>query len=307
MNKFQQFARLGDRSKGILMSLLGVVILSPDSLLIRLAGLDDYTLIFYRGLLPACAISLILWLHYRADFFPALMRIGWAGVVNAVLFALVNITFISAIQRTSVANTLLFLSSAPIFAALLSLVVLRESQRLSTWMIIAISLLSIFIIGWGSYASDGLVGDLFALGCAVVTASSAVLVRYRKEVDLVPSVILGSLLTAAYALSGSPELTISSLQLVYLAIIGLVQVPFAFIMLTIAPRFANSAEVQLVYLLESILGPLWVWLVIHETPPLNTIVGGSMLLASVAWFAHSSLRTERTHNGQATAGDRQSD
>ena len=68
--------------------------------------------------------------------------------------------------------------------------------------------------------------------------------------------------------------------------------PFAYIMLTIAPRFANSAEVQLVYLLESILGPLWVWLVIRETPSLNTIVGGSMLLVSVAWFAHSSLREE---------------
>ena len=93
------------------MSLVGVVILSPDSLLIRLAGLDDYTLIFYRGLFPAFAISLILWLHYRAEFFPALMRIGRAGIINAVLFALVNISFVSAIQRTSVANTLLFLSS----------------------------------------------------------------------------------------------------------------------------------------------------------------------------------------------------
>ena len=294
MNKFPQFARFGDRSKGILMSLVGVVVLSPDSLLIRLAGLDDYTLIFYRGLLPACAISLILWLHYRAQFFPALLRIGWAGMVNAVLFALVNISFIGAIQRTSVANTLLLLSSAPIFAALLSLVVLRENQRPSTWLIIALSLFSIFIIGWGSYGSNGLTGDLLALACALVTASSAVLVRYHKATDLVPSIIVGSLITAAYALSQTPELAVSAQQLVYVAIIGLVLVPFAFIMLTIAPRFANSAEVQLVYLLESILGPLWVWLVIHETPSLNTIIGGSILLISVAWFAHSSLREERS-------------
>jgi drug/metabolite transporter (DMT)-like permease len=294
MKKSQHISELSDRAKGILMSVVGVVILSPDSLLIRLAGLDDYTLIFYRGLFPACAITLILWLHYRADFVPALLRIGWAGLLNAVLFALINISFISAIQRTSVANTLLFLSSAPIFAALFSLVILRENQRPSTWLIIAISLLSIFIIGWGSYGSDGLTGDLLALGCALVTAASAVLVRYHKEIDLVPSVILGSLITAAYALSQSPELAISSQQLVYVGIIGLVLVPFAFIMLTIAPRFANSAEVQLVYLLESILGPLWVWLVIHETPSLNTIVGGSMLLVSVAWFAHSSLREEQS-------------
>ena len=51
------------------------------------------------------------------------------------------------------------------------------------------------------------------------------------------------------------------------------------------PRIANAAEVQLVYLLESILGPLWVWLVINAMPSLNTLAGGSILLVSVAWFA----------------------
>jgi drug/metabolite transporter (DMT)-like permease len=287
-----RYTQLSNRGKGILMSLGGVFVLSPDSLLIRLAGLDDYTLLFYRGLFPAIAISLILWLHYRTDFIPALLRIGRAGILNAVLFSTINITFISAIQRTSVANTLLFLSSAPVFAALLSLLVLRENQRRSTWLVIALSLFSIFIIGWGSYGSTGIYGDLLALCCAIVTAASAVLVRYRKYVDMVPSVILGSLFTAAFALTQAPQLVISSTQLFYLVIIGIVLVPVAFILLTIAPRFANSAEVQLVYLLESILGPLWVWLVINETPSLNTIVGGSMLLASVAWFAHDSIREE---------------
>jgi drug/metabolite transporter (DMT)-like permease len=292
MKKPPHFVKLSDRGKGILMSLGGVFVLSPDSLLIRLAGLDDFTLIFYRGLFPIFAISLILWIYYRARFVPALLAIGWAGLVNAVLFAAVNITFISAIQITTVANTLLFLSSAPIFAAILSLLVLRENQRPTTWLIIALSLLSIFIIGWGSYGSLSLVGDLFALGCAVFTASSAVLVRYKKDIDLVPSVILGSFFTACYALTQSPELTINSVQLVYLGIIGFILVPFAFIIFTIAPRYANSAEVQLVYLLESILGPLWVWLVIRETPSLNTIVGGSMLLLSVAWFARLTIKEE---------------
>jgi len=293
MQDSAQTGRLSDRGKGILMSLGGVFVLSPDSLLIRLADLDDYTLIFYRGLFPVFSISLVLWLYYREDFLPALLRIGRAGLINGVLFALVNITFISAIQRTTVANTLLFLSSAPIFAALLSLVILRENQRPRTWLIIALSMVSIFIIGWGSYGGSGLVGDLFAIGCAVTTAASAVLVRLHRQVDLVPSVILGSGLTAVYALTRSPELAISSTQLLYVAIIGFVLVPFAFIILTIAPRYANSAEVQLVYLLESILGPLWVWLVIRETPSLNTLIGGSMLLASVAWFAHGTLRDER--------------
>jgi drug/metabolite transporter (DMT)-like permease len=284
--------KLSDRGKGIAMAIGGVFVLSPDSLLIRLAALDDYVLIFYRGLFPVITISLFLLLYYRSKFIPALLGIGWMGLVNAVLFATINISFISAIQRTSVANTLLFLSSAPVFAAILSLLVLKENQRPTTWLIIAISLLSIFIIGWGSYGSDGLVGDLLALGCAIFTACSAVLVRYKKHIDLVPSVIIGSFFTACYALMQSPQLAISVEQLFYVGIIGFVLVPFAFVILTIAPRFANSAEVQLVYLLESILGPLWVWLVISETPSTNTLIGGSMLLLSVAWFAHQTLKEE---------------
>lgn len=283
---------LSDRGKGIAMALIGVCILSPDSLMIRLAGLDDNTVLFFRGLLPVFAISLFLAAYYRRKFFSALWHIGWAGLLNGVFFAGVNLTFIGAIQRTSVANTLLFLSSAPVFAALLSLLVLRENQRPTTWLIIALSLVSIFIIGWGSYGSHGLVGDFLALGCAVFTACSAVLVRYRKDLDLVPSVVLGSLFTALFALSQNPELSLAGAQWLYMGVMGLVLVPFAFIILTIAPRYANSAEVQLVYLLESILGPLWVWLVIHETPSLNTLIGGGMLLASVAWFAHHTLREE---------------
>ena len=165
---------LSDRGKGILMAVVGVFVLSPDSLLIRLAGLDDFTLIFYRGLFPIFSITLVLWVYYRSRLPGAIRRIGWAGIVNGLLFAAVNITFISAIQRTSVANTLLFLSSAPIFAAILSLIVLRENQRPSTWLIIALSLLSIFIIGWGSYGGSALLGDFFALCCAVFSAAMRV-------------------------------------------------------------------------------------------------------------------------------------
>ncbi|TNF88998.1 MAG: DMT family transporter [Gammaproteobacteria bacterium] len=292
MNNNHRLLKLSDRGKGILMSIGGVFVLSPDSLLIRLAGLDDYTLLFYRGLFPIFSISLVLGIYYRGKLVEVLLGMGAAGILNGILFAGINISFISAIQRTSVANTLLFLSSAPIFAAILSLIVLRESQRLSTWLVIALSLFGIVIIGWGSYGSAGLVGDVFALACAIITACSAVLIRYKKDIDLVPSIVIGSFFTACYALAQSPELVVSSTQLVYVGIIGLILIPVAFIVLTIAPRLANSAEVQLVYLLESILGPLWVWLVINETPSLNTLIGGSILLLSVAWFAQHTLKQE---------------
>jgi drug/metabolite transporter (DMT)-like permease len=277
-----------------MMSLLGVFILSPDSLLIRLAGLGDFTLIFYRGLFPVFTITFLLILYYRRDFVSVVTGIGLAGMLNGVLFASTNVTFIYSIQTTSVANTLVILSSAPIFAAILSLILLKENQRPITWLVIALSFVSIFIIGLGSYGNSGLSGDLFALACAISTACSAVLVRYKKDIDLVPSVIIGSILMALFALTRSPELIINPTQLIYLSIIGFVLVPFAFIILTIAPRFASSAEVQLVYLLEAILGPLWVWLVIHEQPGFYTLVGGTILLASVSWFAISTTTARQS-------------
>ena len=274
-----------DHSKGILLSLLGVFILSPDALLIRLAGLDDFTLIFYRGLFPSIVITVLLLLYYRRRFLAVVLAIGWAGLLNGVLYAITNITFIYSIQSTSVANTLVILSSAPIFAAILSIPILRENQRPSTWLVIGLSFVSISIIGLGSYGQSSMSGDLFALVCAVSTAGSAVLVRYKKHIDLVPSVIVAGILIALYALAQAPELEVNSTQFVYLAIIGFVIVPFAFMILAIAPRLASSAEVQLVFLLEAVLGPLWVWLVIQEIPATNTLIGGSMLLASVCWFA----------------------
>jgi len=282
--------QLTPHARGILIAIMGVIVLSPDSLLIRLLQLDDFTLIFYRGLLPACTIVLLLIVYYRRNFLSVVMAAGWAGITNGVFYATTNITFIYSIQKTSVANTLVILSSAPVFAAVFSILVLREHPRPSTWVVIAISLAGIFLIGFGSYSSGGLVGDLFALACAITTACSAVLVRYHRSIDLVPSVIFGSLFMALFAWLKAPIASISDVQVVYILIIGLILVPLAFMALTIAPRFASSAEVQLVFLLEAILGPLWVWMVISETPPTNTLIGGAMLLASVGWYAFSSLK-----------------
>jgi drug/metabolite transporter (DMT)-like permease len=278
-----------DRSKGILISLLGVFILSPDGLIIRILGLDNATLLFYRGVFSAIAISILLLLYYRTRFLSVVLGIGWIGILNGFMFAVTNITFVNSIQLTSVANTILILSSAPVFAAILSLIILKENQKPLTWLIIAISFGAIFIIGFGTYGSGGFLGDMIALGCAISTGFSAVLARLKKDSDLVPSIIVGSVITALYALASAPISAVDSTQLIYLSVQCLVLIPLAYAIITIAPRFTSSAEVQLVFLLESILGPLWVWIVISETPPINTIIGGSLLLASVFWFAIASV------------------
>ena len=271
------------------MSLLGVFILSPDGLIIRLLNLDNTTILFYRGLFSAIAIVVLLLFYYRSRFVSVVFGIGIIGILNGIMFALTNITFVYSIQLTSVANTLLIVSSAPVFAAILSLIILKENQRPVTWLVIGISFIAIFIIGYGNYGQGSFWGDLLALCCAITTGFSAVFARFKKNIDLVPSVIVGSIIMAIFAFVSAPISTVNTAQLSYLMVLGFLVIPLAFAIITIAPRFTSSAEVQLVYLLESILGPLWVWIVINETPTVNTIIGGSLLLASVFWLAVVSV------------------
>jgi len=284
------------RIKGLYIALIGVFIFSPDSLLIRLLNFNDLSLIFYRGFLPAIATSLFLLIYYKKNIIKAFILIGFAGLLNAFLYSIMHIAFTYSIQHTSVANTLALIASAPIFTTILSLIFLKENPSPITWLTIFFALISIIIIGWGSYTTEGFIGDIFALIAGFCGAASAILVRYFKDKDLVPSVVIGCILTALYCLPFSPDLTVKNEQIIYLILMGFIILPSAFIALTIAPRYAPAHEVTLIFLLESILGTLWVWFVISEKPPLNTLIGGGMLLSSVFIFVLITAKEEYKSN-----------
>ena len=283
---------MSNRYKGLLMSLFGVFILSPDSLLIRLTNLNDLSLIFYRGALPPITIILFLIIYYKGNFAKSFLLMGKAGIIYALLYSLIFITFVYSIQHTAVANTLVLIASAPIFTAILSVIFLKENPKPSTWIIIFFALISIVIIGWGSFITTGFTGDVLALITGILMAACAIVVRYYKNLDLVPACVVGCLLTALYALPFSPELTINFSQIIYLSLMCFIILPIPFIILTIAPRLIPAPDVTLVFLLESILGSLWVWMIINEQPPLNTLIGGIMLLCSVFLFVFITAKEE---------------
>ena len=265
----------------LLFSLLGVLILSPDSLLIRLSNLSDISLIFYRSYLPAVTLLLfILWI-YKKNTFRAFVLIGIPGIIYATFYAITHICFVYSIQYTSVANTLVIIASAPIFSALLSIFFLKEKPSLFTWFIIFIAFVSMLIIGWGSYSKSGIFGDVMALIVAIAMGSGGVLVRYFKNIDLVPACFVGCILAGLYTLPFDINFSLTSSQILYLSLMCFIMLPIPFIIMTIAPKYTPAYQVSLVFLLESVLGTAWVWFVINEAPSFNTIIGGTMLLSSV--------------------------
>jgi len=278
------------RNKGLLLSLIGVIIISPDSLLIRLANIDDLSLIFYRSALPIITILIFLIYNYQKSFIKSFFLIGLPGVIYAVLYAITHICFVYSIQNTAVANTLVLIASAPIFAALFSVFILKEIPSFFTWIVIFIALLAMIIIGIGSFTSTGLYGDFMALIVAAGMGFSMVLVRLFKNKDLVPACLLGCLIAALYTLPFGVNFNINQNQIFYLLLMCLLILPIPFMILTIAPKYTPAHEVALIFLMESVLGTAWVWFVINEVPPINTIIGGVLLLGSVSIFIYQSTK-----------------
>ena len=281
------------RNKGLILSLIGVLILSPDSLLIRLVNLDDFSLIFYRSALPVITIFLFLLYIYRSNLLNSFLLIGKIGILYAILYAITHVCFVYSIQNTSVANTLVLIAAAPIFAAIFSVFLLKEIPDFFTWVIIFIALLGMIIIGWGSYTTSGIYGDLMALIVALGMGFSMVLVRLYKDTDLVPACLLGCIIAALFALPFDINFNLNSFQILLLLLMCLIILPIPFMILTIAPKYAPAHEVALIFLMESVLGTAWVWFVIKEVPPFNTVVGGIVLLIAISIFI---LKTTRDKN-----------
>ena len=286
------FQNLTNQQKGSLLAFIGVIFITPDSLFIRLANADTYQLLFYRGAIPFVAVFLALLIIYKSNFVRLFLNTGYAGIAYSLTFALTNITFIISIQNTNVANTLIMVALAPMFTAILSLIFLKENPEKKTWVAIIITTLAAIYIFYDSIQIGNFLGDIFGLITAIGLAAGAVIVRSAKNRNLVPSAVVGKLMVAVVAAFFVQNYELVNKDLIIVPAMCILCVAIPFVMVTIAPRFISAAEVNLFFLIEVILGPIWVWLVIKEQPSFETIIGGLVIIFTIA--IHSILVIKKT-------------
>jgi len=276
---------MNDYLKGLMITVIGVLVITPDSLLIRLIDADSWTVIFWRNSLSGFAILLGLLLYYRRDFIPKMLGIGWAGLAMGVVWALGTFCFVFSIQNTLVANTLFIVSTSPVFAALIAWLVLREPVSRRTWLTIAFSLCGIAIIAFGSMGDDSqgsIIGDLAALVTALAVAISFSIARRNRSVSMIPAIGLSSVVAGLVAFPFAATLAESADKVIPIVLIGLVVAPLGASLMVIGPRYLPAADVSLLLLLEAVLGPLWVWWMLSEYPGIYTLVGGAFVLMTLA-------------------------
>lgn len=272
-------------ARGFALTLAGVVVLSPDALLVRLVEAGEWTIVFYRGLLTALALAAFLALRRRP---VAGLRQVRTLVVGA-FFGISTACFVHSIDRTLAANTLVILAATPLVAAVFSRLFLGERQPAATWVAIAVVSGGIVLIFLGSPGNGYGFGNLLAVASAAAMAANLVTLRHWPVESPLPALALGGLLAAAVALPFT-TLAIGAGDAVTLAVMGIVVQALAFGLIFTGPRHLPAAEVALVMLLEAILGPMWVWLVVGERPTAMVVAAGTLILATLGIHAVVSLR-----------------
>ncbi len=271
--------RLSSHAIGLLLTTLGVLVLSPDSLLIRLVDADVWTIVFWRGFLMGLTVVTATAVWSRGDVLAHFRSLGGVGLIVAMLFGSQLTLFATSITNTSVANTLVIFATAPLFAAVLSRVFLGEPVPLRVWLAVTASLGAILYIFFGSIGTGRIGGDLAAAGAALAMAIGLTVMRRNSHVSMVPAWGIGGLLAAAFAASFADPFGISGEDVAVLLPSGILVLPISFALIGHGPRRISAPETGLLMILETVIGPLWVWWLLEEQPNAEALIGGAVVIA----------------------------
>lgn len=270
--------------RGVLITFIGVLALSPDALLIRLTTADPWTLLIWRGLLSGVAVLTWVALTDGVGQITALARMSRFGWIVVMAFAANNLLFLYAATHTLIANTVFLASTSPVFAALIARFVLGETVGLRTWLTITATMVGVGVIASGSLGQGGgsIDGDLAAIGAAIGMATALSVARLRRNNSMVPPMGLAALISGIAGLFIAPTLLPPSGDWGWIAIMGLLILPLAFICITLGPRHIPAPDVGLILLAQALFAPLLVWWAIGENPGPRTLIGGAIVLGALA-------------------------
>lgn len=287
--------QISDHLKGIILTTAGVIVLSPDAILMRLLSADTLTILLWRGISFSIGITVLMLFMHRRDTVTQFINIGKPGVIIGIIFSLSTLCFTVAIQNTSISNTLVIISTSPMFGALFSWIFLKEKPKIITWVAMVIIFVATTAIMYNSFGSGGLVGDISAFGTSILMAITFTAMRRYKEVNMIPAMAISGVVAALMAipliLVSSSSFLLSAEAIPYLVATGIL-VPIAFALITSGPRYITAPEVGLIMPLETVLGSFLGWLFLREQPSELTLIGGILIIATLIIHAWLSLKNQ---------------
>lgn len=278
---------------GIALALTGGLMISIDIPLIRLALSDPWMVMFFRGFGLASVLGFMLVFCRNLTETPPNPFADRFWIEVGILYGINSIMFTIAVFNTSTANLVFILAFNPMIAALLAWLLIGERPGIVTWIAILLTFTGVAIIVSDGLEGGTLTGDLAALATATLLALSLVRTRQSgKDLSLSPA--FGGMVSGLFAL---PLMLVNSSwpgAPYWLALNVFTLVPIAGFTLSLAPRFIPAPQVAMFFLLETVLAPVWVWLIFSDIPSIQTMVGGGIVLLAIAGHSTWQLMPKRT-------------
>lgn len=271
---------LPNHAKGLIITAIGGMALTVDIPLIRLADGDRWPILMVRSGLTVC-VGLATWLVWRAlsNKAPALIP-GRIGLVVGGLYALAALTFITAVYNTTTADLVFILAFNSMFAALLSWLFLKERPRPATIIAMCVMLVGVAIIVGSGLGAGNLFGDVMALASALALAVAITLTRSSgRDMGFTALTAVAVPCLVAAVMTARTGYRIEEPW--WIVLNGAVVMPISFFCLGNGPKYISGPEVAMFYLLETVLAPVWVWMIFDEVPTTASLVGGAILIVTL--------------------------
>jgi drug/metabolite transporter (DMT)-like permease len=278
---------------GIVLVFLAALFWSFGGTLERFVNTDDsWTIVFWRSTWSAAFLfCFMLWRDGARGTAKLFTDMGWPGVAVGTCFAFCSTAFVISLSYTTVANVLLIQAGVPLFAALLAWVLIGERISLATWMAISAVIVGVGIMVSASIQSNvSPVGDSLALAIAIVFSLATVITRRYAHVRMIPATCLGCVIAAVFAATRASGLAVSGSDVYVLFAFGALNLGLGLAFFTTGARLIPAAIAALISTLETILGPLWVWLIHAEVPSMRTLAGGSIVVLALLVHIGAELR-----------------
>lgn len=283
-----------DERPGFLLVFLAALCWSLGGVIARFveAG-DSWTVVFWRSFWAASFLFLYMFWRDGATGTVRLFRnMGLPGLIVGCCFAVASTAFVVALGYTTVANILLMQAGAPLFAALIAFGLFGERVSGATWAAIAAVLAGVTVMVSDSLSGNvSPIGDGLALAIVTVFSIATVLTRRYAHVRMTPAVFLGTVIAAVFAATQASTFAVSSSDMGFLFAFGAVNLGLGLALFVTGARMIAAAYAALLATFETLLGPVWVWLVHGELPSGRTILGGGIVFAAL--IVHIGLEFRR--------------
>tara|TARA_B100001741_G_C16517256_1_gene582880 strand:+ start:668 stop:1543 length:876 start_codon:yes stop_codon:yes gene_type:complete len=267
---------------GYILLLFGGFCLSWGGLIIRsFEEASVWQILLLRSFFFVIALIFFLLLTYKRDAFKIIKESGFPAMIGGFFLSLSFVAFVIAMTNTTVANVVFIISTQTVFLAIAGYFILKEKVTFIAFVSIILAMTGIGVMFSDSVATGSFFGSLVALAIPINFSILVMIIRKHPNLDMVPAIFYSGIFSCIYGLIFSESFSISYHDIFMGFILGIPQLAFGFICITIGSKTTRATTIGLLMLTETIFAPIWVWIFLNEIPTLGVIIGGILVITAI--------------------------